>query len=181
MRGWMRGRGRISAVRSRADELSGPRLRLQPLAASDLHRSVYRAVYGSPAVMRLVDEVVPLTRLQASFDASLEASISAACLPSRWCLFDRTTGRGVGLAGSSRHADASRVELGVLLVPDAQGRGYAGETLGALMDAFAQHAGVSGFWGRHHPDNEPMARVFERLSFTRAGILKGLCVWQRST
>lgn len=166
---------------SAADELSGPRVSLQPLAASGAHFSLYQAVYGDPAVMRLVAEAVPQARMQASFDASLQASVSAHCLPSRWCLFDRSSGRGVGLAGSSRDASAGQVELGVLLLPGARGMGYARETLSVLMDAYGQRAGVTRFWGRHHPDNAPMARAFERLCFKRTGVADGLCVWQRSS
>lgn len=163
-----------------AEDVSSQRLCLQPLAALDTHRSVYQAVYGSRAVMRLVDEAVPHTRMQASFDASLDASAAPGRMPSRWCLFDRASGRGVGLAGTSHDVGTEQVELGVLFLPDAQGRGYAGEALSVLMEVFAQRARIARFWGRHHPDNQPMARVFERLDFTRAGVLGGLRVWRRS-
>lgn len=161
-----------------AEELLGPRVGAQPLAALNQHRALYAAVYGNPRVMRLVHEAVPPSRIQESFDGSLQASSAAGWRPSRWCLFDRTTGRGLGVAGSTQHTGSGRVELGVLLVPEAQGRGYGNETLRVLMDAFVQPVGITTFWGRHHPGNHAMARVFERLSFTPAGALGGLCVWE---
>jgi RimJ/RimL family protein N-acetyltransferase len=165
-------------MRSNADALASPRVVLWPLAALDTHRALYGAVYGEPVVMRLVAPAVPEVRMDDSFDASLQASL-AARLPSRWCAFDAVTGRGIGLVGSLHDPGSARVELGALLLPEAQGKGFAREALATLMAAFAPRPDVSCFWSRHHPDNGPMRSVLERLAFTRDGTLGGLHRWQR--
>lgn len=172
----MRARARTCRGLAVLEAITSARLLLRPLGSEPGHRALYGALYGDPGVMQYVAEPVPAARIEESYQASLRASQHAPDFPSRWCAQLRQDGQGVGLVGADRHPDSSSVEVGVLLLPASQGRGYAQEALSALMTALASHPEINGFWSRHHAANLRMARVLEGLRFVRT---PGATVWHR--
>ncbi len=161
------------------ETIASARLMLRPLGTDQAHRALYRALYGSAEVMRHVAGVVPDARMGESFEVSVQASAGAPGFPSRWCVHLRQGEQGVGLLGADRKAGSGEVEVGALLLPAAQGMGYAREALASLMTAIAAHAGVTGFWSRHQAANRRMVRVLEGLEFVRTQGDSGWCHWKR--
>ena len=75
---------------------------------------------------------------------------------------------GFVAAGEKR---AGVVEIGYLLVPAAQGRGYAREAVGGVIDRlFAE--GYRRVFADTDPDNAGSNRLLESLGFRREGLLR---------
>jgi RimJ/RimL family protein N-acetyltransferase len=83
----------------------------------------------------------------------------------------------VGGMGFHGPPEAGSVEIGFDLHPDARGRGYATEALGALARWALQQPGVETVLATTTPDNTPSRRVMERAGFTRRPDRDGLLVY----
>jgi RimJ/RimL family protein N-acetyltransferase len=68
--------------------------------------------------------------------------------------------------------DGAEVEIGYSLHPDHQGKGYASEAVVALLRALRDE-GVAAVVAGCDVDNEPSARLLERLGFELTGIEDG--------
>nr|WP_281422803.1 GNAT family protein [Sphingomonas yunnanensis] len=75
---------------------------------------------------------------------------------------------GFVAAGERR---AGVVEIGYLLVPAAQGRGYAREAVGAVIDRLFTE-GYRRVFADTDPDNAGSNRLLESLGFRREGLLR---------
>ena len=179
MPAWMRAHARIWPVPRVVDAIATARLSLRPLVEGADDLALYRALYCDPGVMLHVAEPVPGTRVVASFEASCRDSASAPAFASRWCVRRSRDGEGVGLLGAFHDRPSSSVELGILLLPQAQGSGFAVEALAAMMATLHGSADAAWFWSRHRPANRAMARVLERLDFARGPDRDGHWRWQR--
>ena len=179
MTAWMHRRGETCCVRRVVEIVEPTRLILRPLDSDPSHAALYRALYGNPDVMKLVAATVPIERMHDSFVASVRASKAAPMFPSRWCVHVRQGGQGLGLLGANHDLALGEVEVGVLLLPMAQGNGFAREALTLLMAMIASQAAIRRFWSQHHPANLRMARVLERLEFMPASDGAGMARWER--
>jgi RimJ/RimL family protein N-acetyltransferase len=85
-------------------------------------------------------------------------------------VFSRTNGAllgGTGLAFETPY----RASTGYVFARDAWGRGYATETLTAMVD-WARSLGVWRLYAECHVDHKASARVLEKCRFEREGVLK---------
>jgi L-amino acid N-acyltransferase YncA len=86
-------------------------------------------------------------------------------------------GRVLGYASTSpmRNRAAYRwsVETGIYLLPEAQGRGIAGELLAQHLDLLERQGFVTAIAGIALP-NDPSVALHERLGFTLLGIERGV-------
>lgn len=80
-----------------------------------------------------------------------------------WMCLTRENGERIGVFGLIRRDDAA--EVSYLLAPEAQGRGYASEAVGALAGYAAGVWGVRKLTAEIHRDNAPSLRLAERLGF----------------
>lgn len=166
-------------VPPRAEAIASAQLLLQPLRADADDFSLYRALYCDPRVMRHIAEPVAAARIAASFEASCRDSASASAFPSRWCVRRSSDGQGMGLLGAFHDQAHSSVELGIMLLPEAQACGLARAALATMMAGLHGRADVARYWSRHRPANRPMARVLERLGFVRGDDLDDHWRWHR--
>ena len=80
------------------------------------------------------------------------------------------TGRAVGGAGcKGRPGDDGRVEIGYGLSPEARGKGYATELVGALVDWLLARPEVSAVTAETSVENRASQRVLEKCNFVRVG------------
>lgn len=84
-----------------------------------------------------------------------------------------TTGDTGDLAGTcgvfKRHTDDPDWEIGYWIGPDAQGRGYATEAAGGLIEAIHADLAPPRITAGHFEDNPASGRVLEKLGFTYTG------------
>ena len=124
------------------DPFESARLCLRPLRPED--EALYCALYTDPGVMAHIG--APLTHAAASrqFAEACRRNGDPAGVQRRWAVIERTSGTRLGLlAVLGDGADPGNVELGVMLLPAAHGRGFARE----LNDAVIAEAFRSGGWG----------------------------------
>ena len=120
------------------------RLHVRALVAAD--EALYCALYTDPAVMAHIGPPLALEGARRAFAQALRLNATPGGAERRWAVLDRATGGGLGLLALLRAADAPGVaEVGVMLLPPAQGRGLARE----LNEAVASRAFAPGGWGLH--------------------------------
>jgi RimJ/RimL family protein N-acetyltransferase len=140
-----------------------PRLRLRALTQRDL--ALFRTLYCSAATMRHIGK--PMSRSDAA--ASLRATLVAARKPGGPKFFvaaERESRRGIGLCSwrpaAWRKGD---LELGIMLVPRACGRGYAHEALQALIRMAFSQLRARAVWVQYRRANVKMARLSKAAGF----------------
>lgn len=156
------------------DTIETARLTLRPYADTDAERvldihsrlEVIRWLSNPPFVpMASVDEALVRMKEWRERDAEREHTVHLAIEP-------RDTGvlaGGVAITPLPEDPEG-RYETGWHLHPDAAGHGYASEAAAALLDAaFAD--GLDQVWVTMFPDNEPSARVAQRIGLTDLGIM----------
>jgi len=144
--------------------LTTERLVLRPFVTGDLDdlleiqshpevvRYLYQDVRGRDEVRAKLDERRGMTRLSADGDVVILA------------IEPRGGGRVVGdVMLALRSAAHRQGEIGYVLHPDAQGRGYAGEAAAAVLDLAFGRAGLHRVIGRADARNLRSLRVLRRL------------------
>jgi len=122
----------LSEIEPFAFDFETERLRLRPLNASD--EALFHGLYTDQETMRFI--APPLSMEQASNNFQrIVARQSESSLKGRFlAMLDKATLQPVGICGTSRYdADALRVEVGIVLRPEARAKGFAREALTALM------------------------------------------------
>lgn len=150
-----------------------PNAVLRALGPGD--EALYCALYTDPAVMARIGVPLSLPAAQRAFATACRRNTCPEARERYWAVLDRATGEVLGMlaliAGSADHGD---VELGVMLLPAAQGRGLARE----LNHAVVAHAfspggwGLHRLWARHAPGHGAAAAVLAASGF-RPGPLLG--------
>jgi len=137
------------------------RLRLQPLDSE--HEGLYCRIYTDPALMRHV--AAPLSEDQARRSFQVACRQSTSTHPAWWwAIHPNVSGEAIGVAGLTG-GDDGLVEIGAMLLADAQGRGIVTETFSALLNVAFSTLQVAGIRARHAPGNAAMATVLRKLGF----------------
>ena len=139
-----------------------PRLRLSPLSGCDeADAALYCRIYCDHVLMRYVSE--PLSTADAARSFTLACRQNATGAGSEWWVAaTRDACVRIGLLGKVRRD--CHVELGVMLLPSWQGKGYAFEAIVGLVErSFAQDAEVVRM--SHSADNAAMAALMRKLRF----------------
>ena len=144
--------------------LQTSRLHLRPLVDAD--RDFYCRLYTDAAVMAHVGPPLPQDAAEAAFSRVLR---QLTALPPRacyWILHARVNGEPLGLMAlvpdRNNHTSA---EVGVLLLPDAQGRGHATAAIAALADHIFSGPDLRRLWTRHAPGHAAALGLMRRLGF----------------
>ena len=144
------------------------RLELRPMNERDW--PFFRALQTDCDVMRYVADARLDSDIRARFEARLPAW-TASC--AHWlCLAVRTleTHELLGVTDLCRTAPGSEdAEVGYLFMPASQGRGYATESLLAVID-FAQASGFAGLSAVVTSGNVASQRVLEKAGFRQTRV-----------
>ncbi|HEU4813342.1 MAG TPA: GNAT family N-acetyltransferase [Xanthomonadaceae bacterium] len=126
------------------EDFDTPRLRLRLLHPAD--EALYCALYTDPGVMTHVGPPLSAAAASRGFSVARRRNEAPDGAERRWSVRDLASGEAVGLLALLRDpSDPGNAELGVMLLPAAQGRGFARE----LNDAVAARAFAPGGWGLH--------------------------------
>jgi RimJ/RimL family protein N-acetyltransferase len=142
--------------------LATPRLHLRPLADGD--EALYCLLYVDPDVMRHVAPPLGPDAASRSFRAARRDSGPGVTPRHTWVLHETATLADIGLIALVGTA-AGSAELGVLLLPDRQGRGYATEAIEALIPHAFGPLGLAEVHTRHAPGNGLAEGLMIRLGF----------------
>ena len=84
----------------------------------------------------------------------------------------RKTSRVVGLCGLVLNGSEDQAEVWYLLAPSDWGRGFVTEAVRALVEHAFRDLGLHRVWASCLPANPASARVLEKLTFRREGLLR---------
>ncbi len=145
-----------------------PRLRLrrvEPRDASGLH-----ACFGDPEAMRFWD--FPVCRTMAETERVLTwlAKATSPYDHLAWTIADRSSDQCIGMVNyHHREARNKRLEIGYIVAPLHQGRGFGIEAVRAMLDYCVGQLGVHRVQALVHPENRASIRLVERLGFRCEG------------
>ncbi len=83
-----------------------------------------------------------------------------------WVVRQRTSRRVIGTLQATVRADRHRASVAYLFAPEYWGRGYASESLGALLASLRAQDGIATFEARVDARNDRSIRLLHRLGFT---------------
>lgn len=141
-------------------ELETPRLRFRTWRSADF--DVYEGWCSRMEIMRYLGG--------KTFD-KIQAWRHMAYLVGHWALFgygyyaceEKESGRLIGRVGYTNHPGWPGFELGWTIIPEYQGRGYATEAAGMLLQYAFTELDQKRVISLIHPDNAPSRRVAEKL------------------
>jgi RimJ/RimL family protein N-acetyltransferase len=123
-------------------------------------------------VLARVDALSPAARAQVSpvWLARVQTSLGADPWTHGFAVVSLSTGAAIGECGYKGPPDAQRVvEIAYGVKPDCQGRGYATEAAGALVDLAFRSDRVEVVRAHTLPGNGASARVLAKCGFERVG------------
>lgn len=126
--------------------LQTPRLRLRPLAAAD--EALYVRLYSDPLSMSRIADAQSAAAAARGFRAALAAQQRSPPARLFWVMHERAQDLAFGLLGLDLDAPGSG-EVGALIPPPQQGRGYATEAIAALADHAFGTLGLQRLHTRH--------------------------------
>lgn len=107
-------------------------------------------------------------------ESKAHAKNSVACWEAgtnfTWVMEDRESGRMVGSIAA--YPSEFAVELAYLVAQDSWGRGYMVEAVISVSEWFLAQPSFFRVWAEVDTENQPSARVLEKASFTREGMLR---------
>lgn len=138
-----------------------PRLHLRPLGEGD--ETLHGRLYTDPDLMRHIAPPMSPEAAQRSFHAALKQQGGKRLL---WVIDQRN--------GSNRAAqcgilgvvpEGGAAEVGVMLLAQAQARGFAAEVISAIADVLFRTSAIRRLWTRHASANGPASVLMRNLGF----------------
>lgn len=141
------------------DTFETARLRLRPLDDSD--ERLYCRLYMDPEIMRNIADPFTVEVAQRSFHSSCrQQSITVR----RWIVHEKATRLDIGLLGLL--PDEGTAEIGVMFLPGYGGRGFATESMQALIDRVFRARALPRLIARQAvAANPPVNRLMTKLGF----------------
>lgn len=152
-------------------ELYTERLKLRPLTDADW--PYFLALNLDPDINQYVREPESEAQILEKFNQRRQTWFYASGDWLTLVIEELGSEAFVGLTGL--HCDeysVNRAEVGYLLAHSGQGKGYATESLGAVIDWASLQFGVHKFVGHCAKDNLGSRRVLEKCGFVLEGILR---------
>jgi [ribosomal protein S5]-alanine N-acetyltransferase len=146
------------------------RLRLRLLAPQD--EALYVALYTDADVMRHIAPPLSTSDAQASFAVALKRTHTKPAKQLFFAIERRADQQTIGICGMMQlDAQKQRAEVGIMLLPSANGAGLATDALGALLHHLFVSIDVEEIWVEHARDCERVRNLNDRLGFTRRPLL----------
>lgn len=149
--------------------LNTPRLICSPI--TEQAWPFFLRLQQDPEVMRYIAVSRPEEEIRRAFTARLPPWSPGS---RHWlCLLvsDRATQTPLGVTGYIHHEDDC-AEVGFLFAPEAQGKGYAGESLRALCSYAFNEGGIRRLVATVTAGNLPCRRLLEKTGFVLEGELR---------
>jgi len=151
--------------------LTTPRLTMRPIAFEDW--SLFLKLNQSPSVMKYIGDIETTAQIRHRFEQRVgkwdKYSDFWLCLVIR----ERETGRAVGLTGFFPDwRPYQQAEVGFMLLPDAQGKGYGKESLREVLNYAFDECGFHRLQANVLEGNIASRRLLESCGFALEGTLR---------
>lgn len=149
-----------------ADFLAGttPRLRLHQLGRGDA--PLFIALYTRRETMRHIAPPLTPTAAARTFERCLASQGGARLGQRLFAIEHRSSAMPLGLCGTGRHdSGAGRLEVGVMLLPEACAQGYGREAMAVMLQRIFLATTVQEVVARHAGHAVAAARLCLRQGF----------------
>jgi RimJ/RimL family protein N-acetyltransferase len=144
--------------------ISTPRLQLRPHRPQDLDDSL--RLWSDPAVVRYITGGPPLTREEVWSRLLRNLGHWQVYQYGYFVVLHEQKFVGeVGIAEFKREGLDLQPEAGWVMLPEAQGQGFAREAVQAMLDWFARPTSCI-----IHPDNQPSLKMAAQLGYLTQGV-----------
>ncbi|HZV23991.1 MAG TPA: GNAT family N-acetyltransferase [Luteimonas sp.] len=141
------------------DTFETARLRMRPLDDSD--ERLYCRLYMDPEVMRNIADPFTMETAQRSFHSACRQQ---SVVVRRWIIHEKAGQLDIGLLGLL--PDEETAEIGVMFLPGRSGRGFATESMQALVDRIFIAQALPRLIARQAvAANPPVNRLMTKLGF----------------
>ena len=149
--------------------LQTSRLLCRPLTENDW--TFFLTLQQNPDVMRFVADARTEEEIRTAFDSRLPEWYPGS--PYWLCLLlcDKTSGAPLGVTGYIQDNNEC-AEVGFLLAPQAQGKGYGAESLHAVCEYAFASGGLRRLTACVTAGNEASRRLLEKVGFIHEGTLR---------
>jgi len=134
------------------------RLHLRPMDDGD--EALYCRLYTDPVLMRHIAAPMSAERAHRSFHTVLKQQGGSRMI---WIITEHGGEAACGILGVFPDNDAA--EVGVMLVPQAQARGFAAEVIASIAGTLFRTSRVVRLWTRHATPNAPAGALMRNLGF----------------
>jgi RimJ/RimL family protein N-acetyltransferase len=141
------------------------RLHLRLLAEGD--EVLFHGLYTDPETMRFIGPPLSVEKAAKSFQKIVARQREAALKGRFLAILEKATLQPLGICGTSLHdGGALRLEVGIVLRPQAQSRGFAREALAALMKRIFAMSPIEEIYVRFSAQCPAVERLNIHLGFT---------------
>ena len=153
--------GEENAMRGKPETIRTKRLTLRPIAEAD--RDGMFRIFGSAEIAKTY--MLPDFESREAMEKLFQRFIALGGAPDRFVYGIDLDGRLIGFINEV-HKDEASIELGYVIHPDWQRRGYMTEALSAAVEALFG-MGFSTVYAGFFEGNEASRRVMEKAGMTR--------------
>ncbi|MCL1041858.1 GNAT family N-acetyltransferase [Shewanella marisflavi] len=143
---------------------------MRPISATD--RELYHRLYCNGRVMRHIAPPLTQHRADKAFQIALSQMTQALSdtVPTtqymNWTIMEQKRQRAIGIQGLTWQGnDRSRAEIGIMLLPEANGKLYPEEAMGALMEYAYLKLKVERIQANFAAKNLATERFVKKLGF----------------
>lgn len=158
--------------------------RLHVRRLSEADEAVYCGLYTDADTMRHIAEPLSQERAARAFRKAMKRSGKQCAGPSVFVMLENVTQRAIGLCGfQPLDTGLRRIEIGMMLLPEARAKGYATEALAALVTVAFSTFPIDSVWVQYSREHTVAERLVISVGFNRCAD-EGLgnerdakCVW----
>lgn len=149
-----------------AKVLNTRRFCLTPLVASD--EKEHMRLYTDPQVMHFVRRPMSEKAAKQQFDREMQMNQQTPPSLLTWSIRPQGAKQFAGVAYIFWHDESKRqAEMGVMLLPEQQGRGIANEIIPCLLNYAFKELAVRQVWAKTHPANSAGCKTLQKSGFKR--------------
>lgn len=142
--------------------LKGERISLREISNSNLKDIVEISFYD--AIQATTAEIAG--EMQAKIDGDYRAGNTI-----HWGIVENATDKITGTCGYYRGFENGEGELGCVLLPQFQGKGYMTDAMSLAIDFGLDEMGLKRIWAATNKENTQAIKLLERLNFKKVGDL----------
>lgn len=142
--------------------LKGERISLRQIAQSDLQDIVEISFYD--AIQATTVEIA--AKMQAKIDDDYRAGNTI-----HWGIIENATDKIAGTCGYYRGFETGEGELGCVLLPEFQAKGFMTAAMLLAIDFGFDEMGLKRIWAATNKENAQAIKLLERLNFKKVGEL----------
>ena len=139
------------------------RLRFRLLDEGD--KGQYIALYQSPKVMRNIAPPLSDEDVETAFTTTLKLNKAKGIKQKVWAVHERQDNGfcGIGMAKWKNQSDD--VELGLMLVPECNGKDFGTEAVGKIIDIVQADYHITDFQANFQSHHRPVRKILTNLGF----------------